>query len=126
MDGSNRRTIVAGKDLHWPNGLTIDFTASKLYWIDARHDHMKMADFNGSDPVTVLEDLVHPFGLDVHAGYAYWSDWHDMTIYRIKLKNMSSENKEPLLSNVGGLMEIRAYRSNLVSSKEVTYSHSKC
>ncbi|XP_028393318.1 low-density lipoprotein receptor-related protein 2-like [Dendronephthya gigantea] len=126
MDGTNRRTIVDGGDLHWPNGLTIDFTASKLYWIDARHDHMKKANFDGSETVTVLENLVHPFGLDVYAGYAYWSDWYDRTIYRIKMSNMSSENKEPLLSNVGGLMEIRTYRRNLISNGSNACTNASC
>ena len=119
MDGSNRVTIIEGDDIGWPNGLTIDYSNSKLYWIDARHDHMMKANFDGSDKVKTLEELAHPFGLDVYNGYAYWSDWHDMAIYRIHVNETSSKNKERLLSNVGGLMEIRTYRSGLVSGRKL-------
>lgn len=117
MDGSNRKTIVSGSDVGWPNGLTIDYGTSTLYWMDARLDHMMKANFDGSEKLKVLENLRHPFGLDINNGYAYWSDWHDMAIYRINMSRMASENKERLLSNVGGLMEIRTYRSGHVSSK---------
>ena len=123
MDGSNREAIVQGDDMGWPNGLTIDFSNSKLYWIDARQDHMMKVNFDGSEKVKVLEELAHPFGLDVYNGYAYWSDWHDLAIYRVNVSENSSKNKERLLSNVGGLMEIRAYRSGLVSSKNLHYKY---
>ena len=119
MDGSHRKTIVDGASMGWPNGLTIDYSTSKLYWIDARHDHMMKVNFDGSEKEKVLDDLAHPFGLDVYNGFAYWSDWQDMAIYRIHVNETSSKNKERLLSNVGGLMEIRTYRSGLVSSKEL-------
>ena len=118
MDGSDRQTIISGNDIGWPNGLSIDYSTSTLYWIDARHDHMMKSNFDGSEKIKVLDDLAHPFGLDVYNGYAYWSDWHDNAIYRIDLSKIASENKERLLSNVGGLMEIRIYRNGLVSGKK--------
>lgn len=119
MDGSNRTVIIESDDVGWPNGLTIDYSDAKLYWIDARRDRMMKANFDGSEPAKVLGGLAHPFGLDVYNGFAYWSDWHDMAIYRINMSDISAE-KEALLSNVGGLMEIRTYRSGLVSGKHAT------
>lgn len=35
MDGSNGESFVTS-DLHWPNGLTIDFPNERLYWTDAK------------------------------------------------------------------------------------------
>jgi len=31
----NGKTSIVSLDLHWPNGLTIDFDDDKLYWADA-------------------------------------------------------------------------------------------
>ena len=36
MDGSGRAVIVSGSTIGWPNGLAIDYSASRLYWVDAR------------------------------------------------------------------------------------------
>lgn len=33
MDASDRRKLVS-EELHWPNGLAIDYSAKKLYWFD--------------------------------------------------------------------------------------------
>lgn len=35
MDGTSRRTIV-NENLGAPNGLTIDHSSNRLYWIDAK------------------------------------------------------------------------------------------
>ena len=126
MDGGNRRTIRSGDNIGWPNGLTIDFSTNKLYWMDAKRDHMMQTDFDGENAKIVLDSLSHPFGLDVHNGYAYWSDWQHMAIYRISLSEKTIDKKELLLSNVGGLMEIRVFRREHISSKKKDFIQDFC
>lgn len=53
MDGSNRRSIVT-ESVFWPNGLTIDYTVSLLYWADAKHHVIECAKFDGSSRKKVL------------------------------------------------------------------------
>lgn len=48
MDGSDRRTIIAD-GVFWPNGLTIDYAAGRLYWADAKHHVIESANLDGSD-----------------------------------------------------------------------------
>ena len=37
MDGSDdSRSVLIDEDIVWPNGLTIDYDDSKLYWVDAK------------------------------------------------------------------------------------------
>jgi hypothetical protein len=48
MDGSNRMVIVK-KSLLWPNGLSIDYPANKMYWADAKHHVIECAKLDGSD-----------------------------------------------------------------------------
>lgn len=36
MDGENRRVILTGKNIKWPNGLALDLLEERLYWADAK------------------------------------------------------------------------------------------
>ena len=36
MDGTGMRLLVEGKNIEWPNGLSIDYAEDKIYWVDAR------------------------------------------------------------------------------------------
>lgn len=47
MDGSHRQIFVTSKML-WPNGLTLDFHTSTLYWCDAYYDHIEKVFLNGT------------------------------------------------------------------------------
>ena len=53
MDGSMRR-VIADRQLFWPNGLTIDYAADKIYWADAKHHVIERADLDGSNRKTVI------------------------------------------------------------------------
>lgn len=43
MDGSDREVWVS-TDLQWPNGLSIDYKANRLYWCDAYVDRIESVD----------------------------------------------------------------------------------
>lgn len=47
MDGFHRQIFVTSKML-WPNGLTLDFHTSTLYWCDAYYDHIEKVFLNGT------------------------------------------------------------------------------
>jgi sugar lactone lactonase YvrE len=47
MSGVNRTDMIT-TTLRWPNGITIDFTAKKLYWTDAGLDRIERANLDGS------------------------------------------------------------------------------
>ena len=37
MDGAvDTRAVLIDKDIFWPNGLTLDYQDSRLYWADAK------------------------------------------------------------------------------------------
>jgi len=60
MDGSGRLVVVNTR-LYWPNGLTLDYAADKLYWVDAKHHVIECAGLDGSQRSIVLDR-----GLCVH------------------------------------------------------------
>lgn len=47
MDGSNPKPLV-NKDLKWPNGLALDFSNDRLYWVDAKSRTIETIRLDGS------------------------------------------------------------------------------
>lgn len=48
MDGSSDESFVTS-DIHWPNGLTIDFPNQRLYWTDAKKMSIESIRLDGTD-----------------------------------------------------------------------------
>lgn len=57
MDGSNRKSVIVN-EIFWPNGLTIDYMDSKIYWADAKHHVIERATFDGRDRKRVSSSLL--------------------------------------------------------------------
>ena len=69
MDGSNPTKIFKKPVVQWPNGLSIDFVANRIYWVDAQKDFIASADLDGNDFKTVLSkdpNVKHPFAVGIH------------------------------------------------------------
>ena len=49
--------------LGWPNGLTIDYAAYRIYWADAKLDRIETADFEGNNRQVLIHNIPHPFGV---------------------------------------------------------------
>ena len=107
MDGTGRGIPVQGGGLTWPNGLSIDYHARKLYWADASKDVIECVAFDGTNRTIIVQGLIHPFGLDIHNGFIYWTDWTSQSIQRASISDPSSV--AVLRSGLNGLMEIRVY-----------------
>uniref|UniRef100_A0A915DU04 EGF-like calcium-binding domain-containing protein n=1 Tax=Ditylenchus dipsaci TaxID=166011 RepID=A0A915DU04_9BILA len=83
-DGSYFQKIVT-TDIVWPNGLTIDSYANRIYWADAFLDTIQSMDMNGGKRKTILANsgaVAHLFGLAVADDYIYWTDWNHRGILR--------------------------------------------
>ncbi|KAK0423803.1 hypothetical protein QR680_008338 [Steinernema hermaphroditum] len=95
MAGSERKIVVEVSKLAnsgWPNGMTCDFIAERIYWIDAKSDSIYTATYDGKDLRLVLRDIVHlahPFAVSVFENYVYWTDWRVTAIYRANKWNGS-------------------------------------
>lgn len=69
----------------WPNGLTLDYTKNRIYWVDARLDSIHTIKYDGSDFRTILSDheaLSHPFAISVFESNLYWTDWRSNSVMR--------------------------------------------
>lgn len=107
MDGSDRKTVITGNGVGWPNGLAIDYKAGRLYWTDAKTDRIERSDLDGNQRKVIQKGQLHPFGLDVFGGFIYWTDWVSKDLKRVNKTNLSSVSV--LRSNLDGLNEIRVF-----------------
>ena len=65
MDGTNREVLV-NKNIQWPNGLSLDPQANKLYWCDAYTDRIESVDLSNSSNREVGMGLVHSTVVVIH------------------------------------------------------------
>ncbi|CAL1298011.1 unnamed protein product [Larinioides sclopetarius] len=88
MSGEGRSIICRVDDITdggWPNGLTLDYVAKRIYWIDARSDSIHTITYEGKDHREVLqhhESLSHPFSIALFGNYVYWTDWRTNSVLR--------------------------------------------
>lgn len=89
MAGSDRRLLYRVSEVvggGWPNGLTCDYFAERLYWIDAKSDSIHTITYEGQDHREILRDgahVAHPFAIAVFENHVYWTDWRNTDIYRV-------------------------------------------
>uniref|UniRef100_A0A8C9EZD8 EGF-like domain-containing protein n=1 Tax=Pavo cristatus TaxID=9049 RepID=A0A8C9EZD8_PAVCR len=107
-DGSHGLPIV-NTTLGWPNGLAIDWSSLRLYWVDAFFDKIEHSTFDGLDRRTLerIAQMTHPFGLTIFGGYAYFTDWRLGGIVRVR----KSDGGEMTIirRGISNIMHVKAY-----------------
>ena len=58
MDGKNIKKIVT-TNIHWPNGLTIDYDTDTLYFVDAYKNRIDQCNLDGGDRKVNLKFCFH-------------------------------------------------------------------
>ena len=119
MDGSARQAIVTG-NMAWPNGLTIDQATNRLFWADAKLDKIESSDLTGGNRQRIMSSStdVHPYGLTVHQGTIYWTDWNTKSISRF---NLSSGTKDEIVNGLKKPMDIHVFDPSLIFSGTLIY-----
>lgn len=97
MAGEQRTIVTHVAEVRgaWPNGLTLDYTLRRVYWIDARSDSIHTVNYEGGDHHLVIRNhdaLSHPFSISVFENYVYWTDWRTNSVYRANKWNGSEIN----------------------------------
>uniref|UniRef100_A0A3Q2Z7I5 EGF-like domain-containing protein n=1 Tax=Hippocampus comes TaxID=109280 RepID=A0A3Q2Z7I5_HIPCM len=82
MDGTLRQTLVH-ENIQWPTGLAVDYFNERLYWADAKLSVIGSVRLDGSDPVTAVSDLAHPFSIDVFEDSIYGVTLINNFVFRV-------------------------------------------
>ncbi|XP_015843100.1 low-density lipoprotein receptor-related protein 2 [Peromyscus maniculatus bairdii] len=111
-DGSHLMPIV-NTSLGWPNGLAIDWSASRLYWVDAFFDKIEHSTFDGLDRKRLghIEQMTHPFGLTIFNDHVFVTDWRLGAIIRVRKSDGS--DMTVIRSGINSVMNVKAYDAGL-------------
>ncbi|XP_059482311.1 sortilin-related receptor-like [Neocloeon triangulifer] len=83
-DGSNVKHLFTKTTVHWPNGITIDYIAERIYWVDAKFDYIASSDLDGKKFRKIIMNsgfIEHPFAIAVFKDTMYWTDWKRSSIF---------------------------------------------
>ncbi|XP_028846293.1 low-density lipoprotein receptor-related protein 2a isoform X3 [Denticeps clupeoides] len=110
-DGSHALSIV-NTTLGWPNGLAIDWSSMRLYWVDAFFDKIEHSSFDGQNRLSLerITQMSHPFGLTIFGGYAYFTDWRLGGIVRVR----KTDGGEMMVirRGISRIMHVKSFNSN--------------
>lgn len=110
MDGSDRRILVED-GIFWPNGLTIDYSAGRIYWADAKLHAIESSYYDGSDRKKLLSrSLPHPFALTVFEDQLYWTDWNTKSVSAVN--KVTGKNLRNVHVDLHYPMDIHSYHAS--------------
>ncbi|CAL4163118.1 unnamed protein product, partial [Meganyctiphanes norvegica] len=84
LEGSERRAIIRPPNVQWPNGLTIDYSTKRLFWVDGRLNSISSAKLDGSNIEVILysqQVLRLPYSISVFEDRIYWTDWSKFALF---------------------------------------------
>ena len=120
LDGSERKLLLK-HELVWPNGLALDAETNTLYWCDSylkKIESMNLVIGANSRKIVASEDsheVSLPFGLALHKGSLYWSEFDLGSIKKLDLTSNLAEVFEEGRKKLFGL---KIFDSELVSQSD--------
>lgn len=77
MDGSNIKRLLSKPDVEWPNGITIDHIAERIYFVDVKLNYIASSDLDGKKFQVILEKdnkVKQPISVAVFKDVMYWNN----------------------------------------------------
>lgn len=116
LDGSNVKRLFTKGTVEWPNGITIDHIAERIYWVDAREDYIGSSDFDGKRFKKIISEddrVSHPFAVAVFKDNMYWDDWKQSMIFVADKDHGVAITTA--LGQLAGLMDLKVFAHSVQS-----------
>ncbi|XP_055389862.1 putative vitellogenin receptor isoform X2 [Condylostylus longicornis] len=124
MDGSNVKQLITTK-IQWPNCITIDYPAKRLYWVEAKLGIIENSKLDGTDRKTVLSGIVkHPYGIALFEDSLYWSDWSTETIN--VCNKLNGKNHEVIFKDSKPMYAVHVYHSSIQPKANHPCKYNSC
>ncbi|XP_033112246.1 low-density lipoprotein receptor-related protein 6-like [Anneissia japonica] len=120
MDGTNRKVLmlVEGR----ANGLTIDYQARRLFWVDLDLSEIYSSNLDGSNKIQVVQDgITNPLGLTQYNEFIYWADLSAMTIERAN--KTSGAGREIIQGQQDHVLDIKVFHKSRQAGINKCNSH---
>jgi low density lipoprotein receptor-related protein 5/6 len=70
------RKVIVQKNIVFPIGLTVDFDAQLVYWLDGKIRCVEVMDYEGRHRRNIIrEGMKTPVTLTMFQNKLYWTDW---------------------------------------------------
>ena len=80
MDGLDRR-VLHNTNLVQPYGITVDYEAQRIYWVDSDLGRIEFSNSDGSGRFTLIADAYRPFSLSIDGDLLFWTGLQTPTIH---------------------------------------------
>ncbi|XP_025152986.1 sortilin-related receptor isoform X2 [Harpegnathos saltator] len=110
LDGTDVKRLFVKPTVEWPNGITIDHIAERIYWVDARADYIGSSDFDGKRFKKIIasdERVSHPFAVAVFKDNMYWDDWKQSMIFVANKDH--GVGISMIIGQMAGLMDLKIF-----------------
>ncbi|XP_052741999.1 sortilin-related receptor isoform X1 [Bicyclus anynana] len=128
LDGKEVKKLFTNPIVKWPNGITIDQMADRIYWVDAMEDYIASADLNGQYFRRILwndEKVTHPFAVAVLKNKMYWDDWKAKSIFTADKD--TGANIVTINDSLSGLMDLKVFAYFMQhGSNACSYKNTSC
>ncbi|CAH0727121.1 unnamed protein product, partial [Brenthis ino] len=128
LDGTDVKKLFTKPIVQWPNGITIDQMADRIYWVDAMEDYIASADLNGQYFRRILwndERVGHPFAVAVLKNQMYWDDWKTKSIFMADKD--TGANIITINDTLSGLMDLKVFAYFMQhGSNACSYKNTSC
>lgn len=116
LDGTDVKRLFVKPTVEWPNGITIDHIAERIYWVDARADYIASSDFDGKRFKKIISNdnqhVSHPFAVAVYKDNMYWDDWKQSMIF-VADKDHGAGINTIVTSQIAGLMDLKLFAHSI-------------
>lgn len=118
LDGTNHKVLFGKSVVEWPNGITVDYIAERIYWVDGKRDYIASSDLHGNRFKIIISKynvVSHPFAIAVFKDLMYWDDWKNNAIYVADKDQVNVTNQIETLyyKQQPGLMDLKVYAHSL-------------
>ncbi|XP_012150619.1 sortilin-related receptor isoform X2 [Megachile rotundata] len=114
LDGTDVKRLFVEPTVDWPNGITIDHIAERIYWVDARQDYIGSSDFDGKKFKKIIsknERVSHPFAVAVFKNNMYWDDWKQSKIFVADKDH--GVGITTIIGQLPGLMDLKVFAHSI-------------
>ncbi|KAK7603208.1 hypothetical protein V9T40_003207 [Parthenolecanium corni] len=127
LDGSDPVKLFSKTTVEWPNGITIDYIARRIYWVDAREDYIASSNFFGKGFKKIIDQnskVSHPFSVAVFKDKMYWDDWRSNAIFSADKDH--GTGIQVVASALPGLMDLKIYAHSSQEGTNACANNTKC
>ncbi|XP_016840986.1 sortilin-related receptor, L(DLR class) A repeats-containing-like isoform X2 [Nasonia vitripennis] len=126
LDGTNVKQLFHNR-VEWPNGITIDHIAERIYWVDARQDYIGSSDFEGNGFKKIIQNderVSHPFAVAVFKDNMYWDDWKQSMIFVADKDH--GFGVSTIIGQLAGLMDLKVFAHSVQSGTNKCANNTLC